>query len=460
MRIPRVALPAALLFLALAPCLRAQDSHYWTNQYGTRATLLGGTVIGSVLDLSGTYYNPGGLILLENPETRMAAKVFQYPVVTLVGGDLEFVPLHQRDPGPAPSLVAGTIRIRAARNHWLGYSYVSRQEVRLGLSVSSTGRRDILPEVPGAEDYATQFRLDEKLTERWLGLTWSTKVADGIGFGVSQYFAIRTHRTSVQEVAEALTGEGHTGMALDSRQYQYRQVRAIWKIGLACDFNAVTLGLTLTTPSLSLIGFGSTGLNSTLAALDVDGDGEADDHLAADFSNHLRATYRSPLSLAAGMTVKFRKVRLYTSLEWFAGQSPFTVLDSEEFTAQSTGETLSTDVRHEAAPVLNWGVGWEWSYSSRFKGYASFTTDYSAKRPGTETNLSLTDWNIYHVVTGAEFAIKTWQLTAGLGFSFGARGVGWRPEAFEQAGLVDLWDPFADLRFRYANYKAIIGFAF
>jgi hypothetical protein len=460
MRIPRAALGAALLSLALAPCLRAQDSHYWTNQYGTRATLLGGTVIGSVLDLSGTYYNPGGLILLENPETLMAAKVFQYPVVTLVGGDLEFVPLHQRDPGPAPSLVAGTIRIRAARNHWLGYSYVSRQEVRLGLSVSSTGRRDILPEVPGAEDYATQFRLDEKLTERWLGLTWSTKVADGIGFGVSQYFAIRTHRTSVQEVAEALTGEGHTGMALDSRQYQYRQVRAIWKIGLACDFNAVTLGLTLTTPSLSLIGFGSTGLNSTLAALDVDGDGEADDHLAADFSNHLRATYRSPLSLAAGMTVKFRKVRLYTSLEWFAGQSPFTVLDSEEFTAQSTGETLSTDVRHEAAPVLNWGVGWEWSYSSRFKGYASFTTDYSAKRPGTETNLSLTDWNIYHVVTGAEFAIKTWQLTAGLGFSFGARGVGWRPEAFEQAGLVDLWDPFADLRFRYANYKAIIGFAF
>jgi hypothetical protein len=460
MRSQRAALTAALLSLALASGLKAQDSHYWTNQYGTRATLLGGAVIGSVLDLSGTYYNPGGLSLIEDPETLMATKVFQYPVVTLVGGDLEFVPLHSRDPGPAPSLVAGTIRIRGARNHRFGYSYVSRQEVRLGLSVSSTGTRDILPDVPGAEDYSTQFRLDEKLTERWLGLTWSTKVAEGIGVGVSQYFAIRTHRTSVQEVVEALTGEARTGMAMDSRQYQYRHVRAIWKIGLACDFNAITLGLTMTTPSLSLFGFGSTGLNSSLAALDLDGDGDADDYLAADFSNHLRATYRSPFSLAAGMTFKFRRIRLYTSLEWFAGQSPFTVLDAEEFTAQSSGETLSTDVRHEAAPVLNWGVGWEWSYSSRFKGYASFTTDYSAKRAGTETNLSLTDWNIYHIVTGAEFAIKTWPLTAGLGFSFGARGVGWRPEVFEQAGLVDLWDPFAGLRFRYANYKLIIGFAF
>jgi len=457
---PRTAALAAVSLLALTPLARAQDSHYWTNQYGTRATLLGGAVIGSVLDLSGTYYNPGGLSLIKDPETLMATKVFQYPVVTLVGEDMEFVPLHSRDPGPAPSLVAGTIRIRGLRDHWFGYSYVSRQEVRLGLSVSATGSRDVLPDVLGDEDFATQFRLDEKLSESWLGLTWSAKVDKGIGVGVSQYFAIRTHRTSVQQVVEALTTAGHAGTALDARQYQYRHMRVLWKMGVACDFDPITLGLTLTTPSLSLFGFGSTGLNSAVAALDLDGDGQADDYLAADFSNHLRPTYRSPFSLAAGMTVKFRNIRLYSSLEWFARQSPFTVLDAEEFAAQSTGEMLSTDVRHEAAPVLNLGVGLEWSYSHRFKGYASFTTDYSAKKPGTETDLSLTDWNIHHIVTGAEFAIKSWQLTAGLGVSFGARGVGWRPDVFDQAALGDLWDPFAGLRFRYANYKAIIGFAF
>lgn len=460
MRTPRAALVAAFLSLALAPSVWPQDSHYWTNQYGTRATLLGGAVIGSVLDLSGTYYNPGGLSLLEDPETLMATKVFQYPVVTLVGEGVDFVPLHSRDPGPAPSLVAGTVRIRGLRNHWFGYSYVSRQEVRLGLSVSSTGSRDVLPDVPGPEDYATQFRLDEKLTERWLGLTWSTRMGKGIGVGVSQYFAIRTHRTSVEQTIEALTAAGRTGTALDARQYQYRHVRVLWKMGLACDFDPISLGLTLTTPSLSLVGFGSTGLNSAVAALDVDGDGVSDDYLAADFRNHLRPRFRSPFSLAAGMSVNFRKVRLYSSLEWFAGQAPFTVLDAEEFVAQSTGETLSTDVRHEVAPVLNLGVGLEWSYSHRFKGYASFTTDYSAKRAGTETNLSLTDWDIHHIVTGAEFSIKSWQLTAGLGVSFGARGVGWRPDVFERAGFGDLWDPFAGLRFRYANYKAIIGFAF
>jgi len=79
MRILRPPVLAAFACLCLAPVLSSQDSHYWTNQYGTRATLLGGAVIGSVLDLSGTYYNPGGLSLIENPQTLMAAKVLQFP---------------------------------------------------------------------------------------------------------------------------------------------------------------------------------------------------------------------------------------------------------------------------------------------------------------------------------------------------------------------------------------------
>jgi hypothetical protein len=77
-----------LLFVALISILFyqqgvAQDTHYWTYQYGTRAVLLGGTVIGSVLDISGIYYNPGGLSLLDDPETLLASKVFHWPHYSL-----------------------------------------------------------------------------------------------------------------------------------------------------------------------------------------------------------------------------------------------------------------------------------------------------------------------------------------------------------------------------------------
>ena len=41
-----------ILFFCYLKIGFAQDSHYWTNQYGTDAQLLGGLVVGSVNDLS------------------------------------------------------------------------------------------------------------------------------------------------------------------------------------------------------------------------------------------------------------------------------------------------------------------------------------------------------------------------------------------------------------------------
>src|SRR5512135_703452 len=108
----RVALVVVVSSLSLASLARPQDSHYWTNQYGSRATLLGGAVIGSVLDLSGTYYNPGGMSLVEKPHTIMAANVFQYPRVILARTVPGSIPLNRFSPGPGPVLLAGTVRIR------------------------------------------------------------------------------------------------------------------------------------------------------------------------------------------------------------------------------------------------------------------------------------------------------------------------------------------------------------
>jgi hypothetical protein len=454
-----MAVLAAVLFPALAPLARPQDSHYWTNQYGTRATLLGGAVIGIALDLSGTYYNPGGMSLLEDPETLMAAKVFQYPNVTLVGSGREGVPLNADNPGPAPSLIAGTIPIKGLRNHWFGYSYLARQEVDLGLSVSSTGTRDILPDLPGPESYTTQFRLDEKVAESWFGLTWSSRLAKGVGVGLSQYVAVRSHRVLSEELVEALTGDGRVAMAMGKRQFKYRNFRVLWKVGVSCALKDLTLGLTLTTPSLSVFGTGTTGVNETVVALDMNGDGAPDDFMASDYRDNLSSSYRTPLSLAAGMTFKYQKVRFYWSMEWFDRVRPYSVVDAAEFPAQSTGEMLSTDLTQELDSVINLGLGLEWLYSSRFKGYASFTTDYSAKMRGTAANLSLTDWNIHHLVTGAEFPIGKWELTMGLGFSFGARSNGQRPPILDRAAAAGMWDPFDGLKYRYANYKLIFGFA-
>lgn len=459
MRTPRVALLAGLSLLALSPWALGQDTNYWTNQYGSRATLLGGAVIGSVLDLSGTYYNPGGLALIEKPRTLVAANVFQYPRVTLAGTVPGSVPWYRYNPGPAPTLLAGTIRFRGLRRHVFAYSYVARQRVNLGLSSSAAGRRDVLPGLPGPEAFVTQFRLDEKLSESWFGLSWSYKVSPRVGVGITQYVAVRSHRAAAEALAEALDGDQRLAVALGERQYWYHHIRVLWKIGLACAFRTVTLGLTLTTPSLAIIGRGTTGVDSSLAGLDVDGDGVPDDRLTADYQQHLPVTYETPFSLAAGVSFPIHKVRVYGSMEWFDRIRPYTVVKARPFASQSTGETESLDITQELKAVLNWGAGLEWSYSPRFKGYASYTTDYSARKPGTLTNIALTDWDIRNLMTGSEFMIKKFSLTVGIGYSFGGRRIGGRPEILARSGFDGLWDPFASLKLRYSCYKLVVGFA-
>ncbi|MBE0712125.1 MAG: hypothetical protein IH583_07050, partial [Candidatus Aminicenantes bacterium] len=82
------------------------------------------------------------------------------------------------------------------------------------------------------------------------------------------------------------------------------------------------------------------------------------------------------------------------------------------------------------------------------------------KKPGTATNISLTDWDIHHIITGAEIAIKNSALTVGLGYAFGNREIGSRPDILAREELEGFWDPFESLKFRYSTYKLIVGFAF
>jgi hypothetical protein len=73
--------------------------------------------------------------------------------------------------------------------------------------------------------------------------------------------------------------------------------------------------------------------------------------------------------------------------------------------------------------------------------------------------MSLTDWDIHHIVTGGEFKIKRSSVTVGLGLSFGGRDFLGAPQLLDWGGADWPSDPFEGLRFRYTTFKLIVGFA-
>ena len=446
-------------YFGLSSSLSAQDANYWTHQYGTRSTLLGGAVIGSVLDLSGTYYNPGGLSLIAEPATIEAAKVIQYPSITLSRRGQEGIDLSSSSLGPAPTLIAGTIPFKGLKNHWLGYSFLTRHQVSTGLAGSYFSSHDVLAD-PGPEAISSDLRLNIHLTESWFGLTWAYKIKKKIGIGISNYLLVRSHTTNFQTFAEALSSDGELALAVNAREYYYLNYRMLWKIGAAFDFDRITLGLTLTTPSIKIYGRANTGLNTTAVGLDLNDDGTKDSFMAADYQEKLDANYKTPISLGIGLTYKFQNVRLYGSAEWFASMSKYDVINGEDFTIQSTGETASFSVIHELESVMNFGVGIEYIFTPKLKTYASFTTDYSAANPDSDTNLSISSWDIYHMMAGTDFILGNLSFTLGIGYAYGSRLTRQLSGEIVLAAWKPLEETFSGLEYKYSSFKFIFGFAF
>jgi hypothetical protein len=454
-----IVVAAMLVTCTVLPRAEAQDTHYWTYTYGTRASLINGVIIGSVVDISATYYNPGALPLIEDIEVLLSAHVFHYPNIWLRGLGGTEVDLKSSRLGTAPGIVAGMFKVNWAGNHRFGYSFLTRQSVRLEIRGNWVGTRDRVPGFPELESAAAGLRLDEDLSETWVGLSWGYGLRENLGIGVSQYVTFRYHRASLATNLQNLWEDGRLALVSTLKYYDYANWRLLWKAGATFDHENLSLGLTLTTPSIKLYSEGASGVNNTVTGVDPDGDGEDNTLMAVDYASDLGSDYRTPVSIGLGATYPFRATRLHFSAEWFQGVDKYTVMDAGDFVAQSGEDTLSNMVTHELDSVINFGLGIEHSFREDLQVYGGFATDYSARKEGTDTNLSITDWDIYSITGGAAFSYKRFQVTIGLGYAWGGKErEGHSPEG---AGLEDEEPGFVGSgEFEYRNIKGIIGFAF
>ena len=100
----------------------AQGIYYWGQTYGTRSILLGGTVIGSVSDVSATYYNPGALGLIKNPEIILTAKINEYNRNELSLDGYEEATMASNKVSASPRFFAGSLGLDSADIHKIFFS--------------------------------------------------------------------------------------------------------------------------------------------------------------------------------------------------------------------------------------------------------------------------------------------------------------------------------------------------
>ncbi len=285
-----LSLSSAMLLLPV-PAAMAQDTHYWSIQYGPTGQLLGGQVIGGTPDLSATFYNPGSLALRNESSYLLSTESVQWEQVSMTppGGQRLF-DTSGSSFGTAPSLLAGALPEWLGRDTVLAWSFPTRQKLDLRLGQRLT---DPLP-APYLKSAAESYQ-DQEVSESWAGLTASHRLSDSLGLGVTLYGVYRGQRTrgevSVQGVAATASPIALSTVA----DFQYSHYRALAKLGLAWEGRDWKAGLSVTTPSLAAFGSGKSAYTISRAGTDRDGDGRPDSpELLTSTEEDLDAEYHSP----------------------------------------------------------------------------------------------------------------------------------------------------------------------
>jgi hypothetical protein len=406
----------AVAGVLLSTSASAQDSHYWTEEFGNRARLLGGAVVGDPADMSACFYNPGGLALVTDPEILLAGNVLRYETIRVEEAGGRGVESTSSRFGSVPSLFGGELGHEPGKRDRLAYSFLTRQAYERRSSVRLELTNDDLGLPAGLDFLGGDSRLDQKLTEHWAGMTWARKMNDTYAIGVSPFIAVRSHRSRAQELIEALAD---TSAAVFDRanDFEYLHWRFLAKFGVAADLGDWQLGATLTTPSLSLWGSGEVSYDRILVSQVNGPSGSIPSDVTSNTQEDLDATFHSPLSIGAGMTRKLGDTSVHVSAEWFNGVESFEILEPDAFAARPSGEIIDLNVLYEMKALTNVGVGVEHIFHEGLTAYGSFRSDLSGNVPAS--NSTTATWDIYHLAGGAIIQSGKAGVTLGGVFSFG-----------------------------------------
>jgi len=438
-----------LIIIIIQVSLTAQENNYWNIQYGTRSTLLGGAVIGSVSDLSATFYNPGAIALFPDVKFILSAQVYQMDNFTIKDGAAEGKDLDYSSIVPSPNFVAFDLNFDFLGDDRLAFSILTRQNSNLEFSARVIDSLEVIESSPGKESFAGGINTEKKFNDVWGGITYSTKLSETIGMGITGYISYRSHKATSLTILQALQSNGEIASYSNINNYRFNNCRTLLKAGVGLNLNPLTIGLTVTSPSLNIFGSGSAGTHLFISGIDSS-------RFDSNYQEDIKSKFNSSWAAGLGGAYNFGNVKLHLSAEWYDAINKYDVLDTEPYVSQSSGKTLTNDLSHEAKSVINFGFGLDYFATDSLIFSLSVTSDFSAYVENTATNLATySAWDLIHVAGGSTFSIWKTEVTIGAVYSFGS-------QTFEnKINITPGGDDNSVGRqseFKYSQIKVLLGF--
>lgn len=457
-----------LLMISVLPgALCAQDGHYWTQQYGTKSMLLGGSVIGGVEDLGAVYYNPGRLAVIKNPAFLLSASVYEYNALSASDAFGAKRSVSKAEVRGVPTLAAGTFKLRFLPKHFFAYAVMNRQLSDVSMSFKDEVTKEVFTTLPGDENFSAELAIANKSNEQWIGLTWSHALSNKISVGVSSNLVSNTQTKGNSIELQAMAANDSVAIYQYRRSFTYSETGLLWKIGVAGSFGKWNLGLTIKTPMLSLSGSGSYNYQEFFSS--IPGLNTRPEIYATSSQDGLAMKSNQPWAVGFGASRSIGKNTIHLSTEWYSNVSKYTMMTAANHTIQSnpTATPLGFTLTDQANSVWNAGLGMEFYISEHISGFASFSTDYSSVSSDIthfierQTEASNNAWkaNFFNVGGGFVLNFKGADVTLGVTHT-GARQTIPRPLNFPDGGGGGIFDPNATSDLQWNRWRFVFSFSF
>ncbi|MUP45617.1 hypothetical protein E0K83_07635 [Gramella sp. BOM4] len=460
------------LFLLL--CLgniQAQDTHYWTQQFGTRSALLSGAVLGGTNDNTMIYYNPGGLGFLDNSSVSINASAYSFGNITVENALGQRADFESNQLGSIPLVAGGMIKLKDQK--WkIGYAFINPVDFSFKGIARLENNFEIIDdaESPGLEELVAEAAVTTKTSEIIFALGLGRKLNDNWSIGLSNLFTVRSHSYQrnfstyvfMNDEDRSLVGANQT------QNVEYYNVRYAAKFGAVYQSGNWSTGLTLTTPSVNFFGNGTLANNIAVRNLRLF-DEDRISGVATARQAELKSTFKSPFSVAlgtnynkgsssAGIAVQyFNSIDIYDIME----PVPGTFVRPAELAPELQSDRFLRN-RAGAESVLNIAIGYEHQLTESLSLLVSARNDMSYfddrlnDGPGIKTSIS--SWDIYHFTGGVNLDYKRSSLSLGALFSNGTTGKYEQPGNVDPGNLNLLEGTTTITEARYFNIGILIGY--
>jgi hypothetical protein len=412
---------AALLLTFLS--LQAQtDAHYWTHQFGAKGLLLNGAVIAGTEDETAVFYNPAGLTSDDDFHLSLSFLTPSYSILktkNYLGDGNEVV---DKNFGLAPGFGSGGFnpfkskRIRVAITSFTRFKSNIRFRGRVVEPLSDNS----------SDLFIGNLEFERKMSERWIGMGSSFKLAKFLSVGVSQFVVFHSESAIFDIQKEIVQKDNPNSLSVAWRsrlKYSfYAKGGMLTKGGLLLTLGKIKVGATITTPTYRYL---KTGASYEIDDLKIYGQDST--ILISNSKGAELLDYKTPLSVGFGMDFPYRKFHVSLALEYFKGIDEYTVISDidDPFDGQANGNRDS-EILIETGnkPVLNVALGCEWKLREKFSITWGLRTDFNQTQLSNDIEslqfLSTTP-DIYHISLGNSFTIWKGKISYGLDYGFGRK---------------------------------------